>query len=289
MPAPLHDELFLRAPNHLGDGVMALPAITALAASAGRCRVAAPPWGEALYRATGATWVPRESSPERDEVAALLAPSFRAAWQARRARQRVGLATDGRRVLLTRSAKPPGRHRSEDYAAVAALLDVEVVAPPRFEPTPRELAAWSHLPEHIGLNPVSVSGAVVQWPGFANLARRLDRPVRVYCGPGEEHIARTLVPDFELLAALPLGELAGALQRCQILVSNDSGVAHFAAACGVRVVVLHGSTTAARTGIAGATALEGPDLPCRPCYRKRCDIGVPCLAIPVDRVLEVLS
>ncbi len=185
---------------------------------------------------------------------------------------------------------PPGAgHRRDDYAALAAQLGVEVRAAPRFEPREDERGRWAHLPEHIGLNPVSVSGAPVQWPGFAGLADALEGPVRLYCGPGEASQARAMVPGAELLEGLPLGELAGALQRCRTLVSNDSGVAHFAAACGVPVVVLHGSTTAARTGTAGAIPVEGPELACRPCYRKRCDIGVPCLTgIPVRRVLAVL-
>ncbi len=286
----MSEPLFIRAPNHLGDGVMALPAVTALAATATASRVASPPWGEQLYRDSGARWVPRDTRPERDEVAVLLAPSFRSAWQARRARRRVGLATDGRSLLLSASARPPDGHRREDYAAVAALLGVEVRGVPRFEPRDSERSAWARLPLHVGLNPVSVSGEPVQWPGFAALARALGEPVRVYCGPGEAAGARALVPGVELLDALPLGQLGGALQRCRVLVSNDSGVAHFAAACGVRVVVLHGSTTAARTGVAGAVAIEGPELTCRPCYRKRCELGdVPCLGgIPVECVLEVL-
>ncbi len=289
MTSPGLGAVFVRAPNHLGDGVMALPAVQALAAASSACRVSAPGWGRVLYRDSGAAWVPSDTPPERGELAVLLAPSFRAAWQARRARERVGLATDGRSLLLSRSVAPPRGHRSQDYAAVAALVGVAVAGPPRFEPRPEELAPWAGLPVHVGLNPVSVSGEPVQWPGFGALAQVLSEPVRVYCGPGEADRARALVPGHELLDSLPLGQLAGALQRCRVLVSNDSGVAHFAAACGVRVVVIHGSTTAARTGIAGAVAVEGPDLPCRPCYRKRCELGVPCLTgVSVERVLEVL-
>ncbi len=286
---PSLEKLYVRAPNHLGDGVMALPAIAALASAAGACRVAAPAWGEVLYRGTGAHWVPIRDRPERDEVAVLLAPSFRAAWQARGARLRVGLATDGRSLLLSRSVAPGRGHRRDDYASVAALVGVQVQAEPSFEVSGDERARWAHLPVHLGLNPVSVSGEPVQWPGFAALAAAVDGPVRVYCGPGEAEQACAMVPGAPLLDGLPLGELAGALQRCRVLVSNDSGVAHFAAACGVRVVVIHGSTTAARTGIAGAVPIEGPSLSCRPCYRKRCDLGVPCLVrIEVQRVLQEL-
>src|SRR5690606_38407840 len=47
-----------RAPNHLGDGVMALPALEALA-RLGDLTIHAPRWGEALYRDLPARVVPR--------------------------------------------------------------------------------------------------------------------------------------------------------------------------------------------------------------------------------------
>ncbi|MCB9759383.1 MAG: glycosyltransferase family 9 protein [Alphaproteobacteria bacterium] len=122
------------------------------------------------------------------------------------------------------------------------------------------------------------------WPGFAALADRFDGPVVVYTGPGERF--ETCHPTRE---GLPLDQLAACLERAAALVSNDSGLAHFARAVGVRTVVVFGSTSPARTGPAGCVPVEGPDLPCRPCYRKRCPYpGVPCLDIPVAQVEAAL-
>ena len=84
---------------------------------------------------------------------------------------------------------------------------------------------------------------------------------------------------------MSLPAFAAALRRCAVFVSNDSGAAHFARACGVPTVVVHGSTTARRTGPAGAVPVEGPDLPCRPCYRKSCPFpAIPCLDVSVASV-----
>ena len=67
----------IRAPDHLGDGVMALPAIRALAA-AGPIRVYAPRWGAELYAGLEVLQVDvRPDAP----VGVLFKPSFGAAWR----------------------------------------------------------------------------------------------------------------------------------------------------------------------------------------------------------------
>ena len=277
--------LLIRAPNHLGDGVMALPAVSALARAADRAFLLSPPWGEVVYAHSGVVRV--ATAPADVQVAVLLGPSFRAAWASRKVARRVGLATDFRGWLLTDPVTPPQGHRSQEFTAVVAALGVDVEGPPRFRAT----CDRGPIEGFVGLNPVSRSGAPVLWQGFAELACRLPGEVRVFCGPGEEGMIEQ-IPGRHV-AGLPLAQMAGALAGCRVLVSNDTGMAHFAAACGVTTVVVHGSTTASRTGPVGAFAVEGPALPCRPCYRKRCRVvrpgePVPCLEIPVERVLSVV-
>jgi ADP-heptose:LPS heptosyltransferase len=83
------------------------------------------------------------------------------------------------------------------------------------------------------------------------------------------------LPGVRVEEIVPLRELASALDRASVVVSNDSGLAHFADACGVPVVVVHGSTTAELTGV--GTGVDGGRLWCRPCYRKHCLWGGGCL------------
>lgn len=272
-----------RAPNHLGDGVMALPALAALA-RLGDLTVHAPPWGAALYRDLPARVAPR--GPMRADAAALFAPSLRAALEARRCARRVGLATDHRRWLLT-DVVEPALHRGDTYARIAAALGAVAHGPPRFEARPDD--PLPEVPEgHVGLNPVSVSGAVREWRGWLALADRLDRPVVFYGGPGEGARVAAVAGPHPRAVGLPLPAFARALGRCAVFVSNDSGPAHFARACGAPTVVVHGSTTAARTGPAGAVPVEGPDLDCRPCYRQRCRRALECFDIPVGAVLSAV-
>jgi ADP-heptose:LPS heptosyltransferase len=96
-----------------------------------------------------------------------------------------------------------------------------------------------------------------------------------FAGPGEGAVVRAIAGPHRVVEGLSLPDFAAALDACRVFVSNDSGAAHFAAACGARVLVLHGSTTASLTGV--GAAVEGPALWCRPCYGKRCFRGLRCL------------
>lgn len=271
--------LSIRAPDHLGDAVMALPAVEALA-RLGPVEVHAPRWGPELYAGLP---VVAADAPPRGEVGVLLKPSFGAAWRWRHLPRRVGLAGAGRGWLLTDPVAVPPGHRREGFAAVAARLGAVAEGPPVYRPRGRA----PELPErHVGLNPWSPS-PTVRWPGFAALAGAIDGPVVVYAGPGEVEAARAATGR-EPVAGLSLPDFAAALGRCAVFVTNDSGAGHFAAACGVPVVMVHGSTAAARTGVGTPVEAEGPW--CRPCYRKWCFNGLACLgSVEVDRVRRVVE
>jgi ADP-heptose:LPS heptosyltransferase len=279
--------LAARAPNHLGDGVMALPALHALS-RLGSLTIHAPAWGRDLYRDVEADVVPRGPIGPVD-VAVLFAPSLRAAWEGRRASRRVGVPGDWRRWLLT-DVVAAREHRRDTYAALATAAGAVVGGDPVYALHPDD--AVPDVPSgHVGLNPLSASGATVEWAGFRALADHLGLPVVFYAGPGEAERLGAVAGAHPVQVGLPLPAFAGALSRCAVFVSNDSGGAHFARACGVPTVVIHGSTTAARTGPAGAIAIDGPELACRPCYRKACrnPDALACLRIPVDPVARVIA
>jgi ADP-heptose:LPS heptosyltransferase len=277
------DHIIARAPNHLGDGVMALPALLALSKVCGRFEIQAPPWGAELYRDLDGKVVERGPMPAAD-IAVLFPPSFRVAWEARRARRRVGVASDWRGLLLT-DVVDCGLHQAGTYRALAAAVGASVEGAPIFGRT-GDLGAPEVAPGHIGLNPISKAGVVREWQGFRRLAARFERPVVFYGGPGEERRVQAHGGGYPLRVGLSLARFAQSLRRCALFISNDSGAAHFARACGVPTLVVYGSTTAARTGPPGASAVEGPDLDCRPCYGRRCMRALECLDIPVERVFS---
>jgi heptosyltransferase II len=274
-----------RAPNHLGDGVMTLPAMHALAAL-DELVISAPRWGPELYRDVAATVIPRGPLPPAD-TAVLFSPSLRAAWQARRARRRIGTPTDHRRWLLT-DPVAAGVHQTETYARLAAAAGAVVKGDPQW--VPRRDDPDPEVPrDHVGLNPISASGAVREWPGFAALAARLPDPVVVYGGPGEEARVLPLASGRSTRIGLSLAAFGRALQQCRLFVSNDSGAAHFARACGTPTIVLYGSTIPAHSGPIGADAVFGPRPACAPCRGRWCPYDLDCLRIPVDVVLARIA
>lgn len=137
---------------------------------------------------------------------------------------------------------------------------------------------------------------------FAQTARRMAREtgVRVvlFGGPEETALCQSIARqagDVVIVAAGRLAPLQSAalVARCTVLVSNDTGMAHIAAAMRTPVIGLFGPTVPA-FGFGpygdGHRIVEQP-LPCRPCSRhggRACPIGThACMTeITVDRVMS---
>ena len=75
-----------------------------------------------------------------------------------------------------------------------------------------------------------------------------------------------------LAGATGLGELIELIRRSRVLLSNDSGPVHIAAAAGVPVVCFYGPTNPKLTGPFGDihTILQRADLECIGCLRRHC-------------------
>ena len=127
------------------------------------------------------------------------------------------------------------------------------------------LGLRQRLPDRvIGLNPGAEYGPAKRWPveNFAAVANELHR--RISCeflilgGKGDVEIGQKLkdllpVPNSKghvhlLAGKTDLRELMAGLVLCHVLLTNDSGPMHVAAALGVRVVVPFGSTSPELTG-----------------------------------------
>ncbi len=89
-----------------------------------------------------------------------------------------------------------------------------------------------------------------RWPGFEAFVRhgpgQLGLPFVVYPGPGEHEQARQRYPGAHLLMGSNLAVYAALLQRAALVVANDTGPAHMAAALGRPLISLIGPTLAAR-------------------------------------------
>ena len=102
--------------------------------------------------------------------------------------------------------------------------------------------------------------------------------------------------SMNLAGKTSLPEMVECLRRCAMLVTNDSGPMHVAAALGKPVIALFGPTDPRRTGPYGqlARTLQHP-LPCVPCLKSNCRNAQPleCLkmispAMVFERVRQLL-
>jgi len=94
-----------------------------------------------------------------------------------------------------------------------------------------------------------IRGQSKQWPGFRLLARLLAErgPVVACPGPGEEAAMRAVLPDAIMCNNLGVGAYASVMAQSSVVVANDSGPMHLAAAVGAAVVGVFGVSDPGRT------------------------------------------
>ena len=93
----------------------------------------------------------------------------------------------------------------------------------------------------------------------------------------------------DLCGRTALGSLAALVRRCRLVVCNDTGMSHIAAATGTRSVVIASGSDVERWAPLDRQrhAVAAVPVPCRPCAYQVCPIGHPCaLGVTVDGVLD---
>ena len=320
--------LIVRAPNWLGDAVMALPALAAVRhAFEGRTIVlAATPAIAPLFeertpaRPDEILTVDRarEAVQLRDaraDAILLLRNSFGSAWTARRSGipERWGYRADWRGVLLTRGVRRPRRavHQVEYYLELVRGLGIEP-APgdslPRIEalPATREkaaamlttagVAAGERL---VGFAPGAAYGHAKRWPPerVAQVIAGLEATAVLVGAAADRETGRAIesslppgVRVVNLIGRTTLRQLVGVVSRCAAFVSNDSGAMHIAAALGVPLTAIFGPTDERATAPAGAADVILRKVFCRPCMLRECPIDHRCMKrIDVDAVQQSVT
>jgi lipopolysaccharide heptosyltransferase II len=284
--------LAILCPSWVGDTIMATPVLRAarLALPSARivagCRpglealLAGLPWIDAVAvaetkRLSGTLDVAARLRGERPEAVILLPNSFRAGLIGllSRAPRRIGYRRSGRGRLLTHALDPPPRRPPEPainyYARLGAFaLGLEAIdRRPQLAVTDAERAEAGRLLQGVArpfaLLCPGASKPQKRWPAerFARLAEALARRGIAAASAGslaEAGIvaqvaagARAPVADLVRLG-LSLGALKGVVAEAAIVVTNDTGPRHIAAALGRPAVTLFGPTDPRWTTLEGA-------------------------------------
>ena len=222
--------------------------------------------------------------------------------------------------------QPPAAHQSHHYLHLVAALGADPTPlAPRLVVTDAEVAevaakfgladAPKNSPVLLGLNPSAEYGPAKRWPAerFVEVVAQVRRHARcrwlVFGGPADAALAEKIAADIRYETERPptfgkvspdlavanlagktsLRELMALLKLCRVLVTNDTGPMHVAAALGTPVVALFGSTSRELTapGLPGDPrhALLKSDAPCAPCFLRECPIDFRCMkSISVERV-----
>jgi heptosyltransferase-2 len=165
----------------------------------------------------------------------------------------------------------------------------------------------------LGMNPTAEYGPAKRWPEerFTEAAIEVRRRTNCrwlifglgsdaeMCGRIAENISRATGEDaaMNLAGKTNLAELCAAAKFCRVMLTNDSGPMHLAAALGTPVVVPFGSTSPELTGpgLPGDShnqILRVP-VPCSPCFLRECPIDFRCMKnitteMVVSSVLKLL-
>ncbi len=133
----------------------------------------------------------------------------------------------------------------------------------------------------------AASSPLKRWPlkRFVAAGRHLAGrgfAVAVLAGPGEEGLAQAIVEDLPPGSAAWFGsrhlkQVAALLSRCSVLLCNDTGLMHLAAAVGTTPVAVFGPTSPAIYAPRSAIAVGGRDPECL--CRRTTEFGPPeCVA-----------
>ncbi|WP_447979702.1 lipopolysaccharide heptosyltransferase II [Candidatus Nitrospira bockiana] len=211
-------------------------------------------------------------------------------------RERIGFANgrEGSRLFYRRRVAVPtaDMHAVDRYLLLAAAVGAGHEGKPEFRlrPTAEDREEVGRLLRRAGLKTgtdwiamnVSARWETKQWPAgdFADAADRLQSEglgqVLMIGGPGDRRASETVVntmrtPVIDLTGHVPLTLLPCLLGEASVLLTNDSGPMHIAAAMGTPVVALFGPTSPVRTGPYGeGHVVMAAGVACSPCFSRVC-------------------
>ncbi len=217
--------------------------------------------------------------------------------------------------VAERQTPESSAHQMHEYLHLTAVLGANpepttptlVVTQDEIETAKKKFGLENITGPILGLNPGAEYGPAKRWPADRFIAAAQEIQKRTNCiwllfgGAAEraraEHIATALRASawvtHNLAGQTSLRELMALFNFCRVLLTNDSGPMHVAAALGTPVVVPFGSTSPELTG-PGLPAdprhriLKG-DAPCAPCFLRACPIDFRCMnGISVERVVEAV-
>ncbi len=339
-------KILVRSTNWIGDAIMLTPAITALREHFPHAHIAvsARPWVLPVFsenphidqlipaeRAGGISDISeilkfsRKIKREGFDTGIVFPNSFSAAFTAWLSKipQRIGYATDMRRLFLSKSFPVPDwkneRHEVFYYRNLVEQFSGNTCneAPRLVLHVSRAADRWMKelcndrgIRRHdivIGFNPGAAFGPAKCWPAehFATLGKMLmSAPelgawkvwIVVLGTEKEEKTGESICSGIgknalNLCGRTDLSQVMAAIERLDLLVTNDSGLMHVGAALDRPLVALFGSTNPVTTGPwSNKSRIVQNRVACAPCLRRTCPSNFECMqGITPEQVFEACT
>lgn len=251
------------------------------------------------------------------DLGVLLTNSFSSAWWFWRGhvKNRIGYAANLRSFLLDK-APPFPKDKEKQHLVLTYKMLLEPIGiplsdiPPQLYVSQEEKEAAGQILRRsgldrdqsiiVGINPGAAYGSAKCWlpDRFVDVTKRLLDDPRVnvlYFGdqagaPLVNQICQNMPSRvINLAGKTSIRELMALIQKCTVVLTNDSGPMHIAAALNVPLVALFGSTNAIKTGPMPKGEVIQKKVSCSPCYKRVCPIDFRCMkGIEVNEVYEAL-
>ena len=211
---------------------------------------------------------------------------------------RSGYVGESRYGLLNRVYRKSGDPMTLHYARLSEPPGSVIEQP---LPLPRLLASAADIQatmQRFGLAgryavlcPGAEYGPAKRWPYFGELSARL-RMQAVILGSGNDAQAARGLSGKNLVGQTNLDQAMDLIAGADLVVSNDSGLMHVAAALGRPQVALFGSSSPEHTPpLSKAARVVWLHVECSPCYQRECPLGhFRCMReLTVDLVLKEID
>ena len=246
------------------------------------------------------------------DLGVLLTHSFSSAYQFWRGgvKNRIGFSIHGRSPFLTKAIPLPKnieeQHHVVTYKEILASIDIPISqTAPKLYLTQEEINLARNTlsiatDKVIGINPGAAYGSSKCWPPdrFRSLVEKILKETAFTVVLFGDDSLKSIVDQIShglgekvvnMAGKTTLRELMALIKSCSVFVSNDSGPMHMAAALGVPLVALFGSTNPTKTGPYNHGKVIYKKVFCSPCYRRTCPIDFQCmLKIEVDEVFNAM-
>lgn len=226
------------------------------------------------------------------------------------AKYRVGFEKRGRKYAYNFLGKngTAGEHAAEDNLVLLKSFDVPILSKNIIYQTNNEEkqfgerffleSKFQNEETLIGIIPsggwASKRCDPVKWIEICNeIKKKYNSRFIILWGPGDENDAKTIYEGLKPHASIPpqstFGELSALIEKCDLIIANDSGPMHTAAALGKPTLGIFGPTDpiAHRPYSKNSSYVIHSELHCIVCTKLVCPYNHECmLELPIEKVMK---